>query len=71
MPWSCCDRANKKDGHNELLRCDSREEVIVTTFLILNYYYSTLTHHSDPIALDSVHMTYLLHSQSAQLRTDL
>jgi len=27
MPCSCCDRANKRDGHGELLRCGGREEV--------------------------------------------
>ena len=40
----------------------------VTTFLIPNYYYSILTHHSDPIAFNSFHMTYLLQAQSALLR---
>ena len=36
-------------------------------FIIPNYYYSILTHHSDPIAFDSTHMTYLLQAQSALL----
>ena len=40
----------------------------VTTFLIPNYYYFILTHHSNPIAFDSFHMTYLLQAQSALLR---
>ena len=40
----------------------------VTTFLIPNYYYFILTHHSDPIAFDSSHMTYLFQAQSALLR---
>jgi len=40
----------------------------VTTFLIPNYDYFIFTHHSDLVALDSTHMTYLLQAQSALLR---
>jgi len=45
-----------------------QDEGHVTTFLILNYDYFIFTHHSDPVALDSTHMTYLLQAQSALLR---
>jgi len=50
-----------KNQHNALIGT-------VTTFLILNYYYSIFTHHSDSIAFDSTHMTHLLQAQSALLR---
>ena len=36
-------------------------------FFTLNYYDISFTHRSDLIALDSLYMTYLLRSQSAQL----
>jgi len=42
---------------------------VLQLFFTLNYYDIPFTHHSDPIALDSPYMTYLLRSQSARLRT--
>ena len=54
---------------NKLFHCiKTLSQLGVTTFLIPNYYYFILTHHSDPIAFDSFHMTYLLQAQLALLR---